>query len=178
MKQWKNATIFTVVIAAVLFSQTLWAGNTPEETKNIALTKKLVDEAWNKVNPKVLDEIIDPNCVFYINGELRDKIGPEFMRWTIERNAADLPGFKLTVKDIIAKGEKVVLIYKFEGVFKKLRKPVITEAVLVFIFKNGKVVKNWTYSNQLSFLQQLGFKVTPPANLQMKPEAEKAPAKK
>lgn len=185
MKQKKQFVLTFLSLTLIFYSQltgTATTKNSPEEEKNTNQVKRLIDHAWNNGKIEILDELIDNNCVFYINGELIDKIGPDYMKFAIEQNQANFPGYHLTITDIIAKESKVIVIYQFQGIYQKLRKPVTLDTVLVNHFNNGKITKSWTFSNQLSTLKQLGFQIIPPSidnpDQPANPQQEPPPIKK
>lgn len=134
-----------------------------EEEKNLALVKRLFDEGWNEQKTEVADEIISSHCLFYSSGVQMDDVGPEFLKKAIAQNVKDFPGFRITIEDIFAKGDKVVVRYIFQGTYKKWKKPVILHAIYVAQLSGGKMVKSWVYDNQWAVFKQLGFTLQPPS---------------
>ncbi|HLP46460.1 MAG TPA: ester cyclase [Candidatus Kapabacteria bacterium] len=161
----KNAILSWVLSMTITlpFQAYLFAPTENPEAKNTALLKYLMDEGWNKGKPGLADEVVSPDCLFYVNGlEVKVK-GPEMIKQAIAQNMKDFPGFSITIEDLFAKNDKVVMRYVFQGTFQKLSKPVILHAVIIAQFSEGKIVKSWTYDNQWSIYRQLGFKLAQPA---------------
>lgn len=181
----KRNTFAFLLIVSLLFIgfQSLGAENTPTETKNLETFKRFFDEGWNKQNLAVVDEAVAPGCMFYVNGEMVQAAGPEAQKEFIKSNASNFPGFTMTLLDILAKDDKVVLRYKFEGVHAQLKKPVIQHGSLIAQFKDGKMIKTWTHDNQWSIFRQLGFQLAPPKGVKFatpgqEGETPKQPEKK
>ena len=161
----KNAILSWVLsmIITLPFQSSLYAPTENLEDKNMALLKYLMDEGWNKGKPDLADEVVSPDCLFYVNGVEVKQTGPEMIKQAIAQNMKDYPGFNITIEDLFAKNDKVVMRYVFQGTFQKLSKPVVLHAVIIAQFSEGKIVKSWTYDNQWSIFKQLGFKLVQPA---------------
>ncbi|MCP5105101.1 MAG: ester cyclase [bacterium] len=157
-------TIFIIVFILVftLGFQSFSLADSQEE-KNSALIKRFITDGWNQGKLEMCDEVIAPHCLFYGNGEKMEKTGPAMMRMAISRNMQDFPGFSITIEDLFAKDDKVVLRYVFQGTHKKVNKPVILYTALIGQFASGKVVKLWLYDDRWSALKQLGFTLQPPS---------------
>ncbi|MDQ1351222.1 MAG: hypothetical protein QG657_1524 [Acidobacteriota bacterium] len=180
MKKAILSWVLTMIIT-LPFQSYLYAPDEGQEEKNAALFKYLMDEGWNKGKPELADEVVSPHCLFYINGVETKQLGPEMIRQAITQNMKDYPGFHISIEDLFAKNDKVVMRYIFQGTFQKLAKPVILHAVIIAQFSEGKIVKAWTYDNQWDVFKQLGFKLAQPAQEKSSPPTqtqEKAQEKK
>jgi len=119
-------------------------------------------EAYNKNDLDVLDEILDPNWTS--NG------WPEGIPRTIE-DAKQLyqmilqsfPDTHYDTLDLIAEGDKVVQRWKLRATFKGeiLGLPPtgeVVEAAGISIFRiaDGKIVEHWAFGDDLGFWRQLG----------------------
>jgi predicted ester cyclase len=158
--------ILSMVLSMIItlpFQAYLYAPTDQQEEKNAALFKYLMDEGWNKGKPELADEVVSPHCLFYINGVETKQLGPEMIKQAITQNMKDYPGFHISIEDLFAKNDKVVMRYIFQGTFQKLAKPVILHAVIIAQFSEGKIVKAWTYDNQWEIFKQLGFKLAQPS---------------
>lgn len=165
------------IMITLAFQAYLTAQAENPEAKNTAQFKYLMDEGWGKGKPELAEEVIAPGCVFYINGVEVKQRGPEMIKQAINQNMKEYPGFQISIEDIFAKDDKVVMRYVFQGTFRELAKPIIAHAVIIGQFSGGKVVKAWTYDNQWSIFKQLGFKLVAPAREEKKEDpAPPAPA--
>jgi predicted ester cyclase len=173
--------ILTVFILIVLISGILpfiAAASENDEDQNITLTRRFIQDVWNKRSPEDADNIIDPNCIFYSNGVLMGEVGPEVIKKMIARNLEEFPDFTMIIEDVFAKENKVSLRYLFRGNYKKLNKAVQNEAIGILEFNKGKIVKLWLANDQLSVFRQLGFIMKPPADAPTSKETKKEPEKK
>lgn len=130
---------------------------------NKSLVRRLIEEAINKGNLKVADEILSTEYVYRepMAGEKHGKTGFQEMV-TVYRNA--FPDIKLTIEEQIAEGDKVVTRTTGAGTHRgelfgtaptgKRVSGVL--GVVVTRIANGKVVEdNWVY-DALGMMRQLG----------------------
>jgi steroid delta-isomerase-like uncharacterized protein len=133
------------------------------EELNIRVARRVWDELWHKGNFSAVDELFDPQFIRHdldpVQGQGR-KQNEEFIRRM--RNA--FPDLQFSIDDVIAKGDKVVTRYRFEGThlgdalgFKATGKKVTYTGMLIQRFENGKIVEQWTEANLLSLFRQLGL---------------------
>jgi steroid delta-isomerase-like uncharacterized protein len=134
--------------------------------ENKAETRRAIKEFWNQGNMELLDEFWAPNYVNHdpSNPEVRDLEG--FKQWVITvRNA--FPDLNVTIDDLIAEGNKVVLRWSFRGTHKgefgkipATGKQVTITGITISRIADGKTVESWWSDDDLGLLQQLG--VIPP----------------
>ena len=135
----------------------------PPEELNIRLAQRVWDELWHKGDFSVIDELFDRQFIRHdldpANGQGR-KQNEEFIR----RMRSTFPDLHFSIDDVIAKGDKVVTRYHFEGThlgdalgFKATEKKVTYTGILIQRFENGKIVEQWTEANLLSLFRQLGL---------------------
>jgi len=128
---------------------------------NKAMVRRVVEEAINKGNLSVLDEIMDDSYVYHVPGsEVR---GPDGFKLYATMMRAALPDLKMTIDAMVGEGDLVASRFTIQGthhgelmgVAPTGKKVTITEAVFVR-FENGKEVEAWPYTDTLSIYQQLG----------------------
>jgi steroid delta-isomerase-like uncharacterized protein len=128
-----------------------------------ALVRRLIDEAINKGNFKVVDEILSTDYVYRepTVGETRGRAGYQEVV-TMYRNA--FPDTKLTIEEQIAEGDKVVTRTSGTGTHRGElfgtaptgKRVSGVPGIVVTRIANGKVVEeNWVY-DALGMLRQLG----------------------
>src|SRR2546423_3433164 len=86
--------------------------------ENVAASRRLLEEGFNKGNLAVGDEIIAANAVNHDpteTPELRALRGPEVFKRTVSMYRAAFPDLQITVEDAISDGDKVVLRWRSEG---------------------------------------------------------------
>jgi len=137
---------------------------------NKSLVRRLIEEAVNKGNFNVLDEILSTDYVYRepTAGEKRDRAGYQEIVTTY-RNA--FPDIKLTIEEQIAEGDKVVTRTSGGGTHRgELFGTAPTgkrvsgiSGIVVTRIANGKVVEdNWVY-DALGMMRQLGAVSAPVA---------------
>lgn len=172
-------TVFILIVLTVGVFPFIASASEADEEQNIALTRRFIQDVWNKRTPEGANDLVDPNCIFYSNGVLMGEVGPVVIQKMIARNLAEFPDFSMIIEDVFAKGDKVSLRYLFRGTYQKLNKAVQNEAIGILQFDNGKLVKIWLANDQLSVFRQLGFIMKPPADLPASTtETPKEPVKK
>ena len=130
---------------------------------NKALMSRFLEEVFNKKNLAAIDEFIAPNQV--------DHTLPPFLPATPEgtKRAIDIflkafPDVHLTVEDMIAKGDKVVIRYTSRGAQKgafmsipPTGKQITVSSIIIARIADGKIVEEWGLDDQMGMLQQLGI---------------------
>ena len=139
-----------------------------EELKEIVL--RVVEEAWNQGKMDVLDEHFSPEYVYH-RSPFPDIEGLEAYKQSIVDTRKAYPDFKLTIEEMIIKGDTAVVRGTFRGTNTEestlLGIPATGEQVT---FKwcsvshrvNGKTADEWNYVDWLGYMQQSGFTLTPP----------------
>lgn len=106
--------------------------------KNKSLIRK-VNEALNKKDLTVIDELMTPDYVDHTN-QLR---GRENVKQFYTKAFKDFPDFHRTIEDIIAEGDKVWVRFKTTGTATSGKKMKLTTVTILRIV-NGKYVEGWT----------------------------------
>ena len=129
-----------------------------------SMIKKIYDEAHNKGNLSILDDIISPDYQRKQPPMKSVKGLPAYKAFITDVRSA-YSDFKITVDDIIVEGEKsvarITLRGKHTGQAPTLQAPptgkqIEMTACVVSYWKNGKVAEEWVYNDYLGLLQQFG----------------------
>jgi hypothetical protein len=128
-----------------------------------ALVRRWIDEAWNRGNLAVLDEIIAPGFVRHAPGERREWRGPAGLGQFITLFRTGLPDLRITVDDVVTEGEKVAYrgtgrgTHRGEllGVPPTGRAVAVTYTVIARV-AGGQFQEDWLDFDALGLLQQLG----------------------
>ena len=131
--------------------------------ENKAMVRRIIEEAVNKGNLAVIDEIMAPNYVYHFPG--MEIIGPDGFRQFATMMRTAFPDLNVTIDEIIGEGNLVAarlilrgtLKGEFMGMAPTGRKMEFPEAVFV-LFEGGKEVEAWPYADTQSMFQQLGLK--------------------
>jgi len=129
---------------------------------NKALVRRGIEEAVNKGNFSVVDEILSTDYIYRepTVGEKRGRAGFRELV-TMYRNA--FPDVKLTIDEQIAEGDKVVTRWSATGTHRgelfgtaPTGKQVRVQGIIVSRIANGKIVEETEVYDALGMLRQLG----------------------
>ena len=136
---------------------------------NKALSRRFLEEVFNKGKLNVLDEIIASDHVSTGPGTLPGMpAGPEGQKQlvTVYRNA--FPDVHFTVDEQIAEGDKVVTRWTGRGTHKgellgipATDKSSTVTGIAVDRIVSGKIAESWGIFDQFGMMQQLGVIPTP-----------------
>jgi steroid delta-isomerase-like uncharacterized protein len=130
---------------------------------NKALVRRYVEDAWNKHNPALVDEIyaadfVDRSPDILGIAHTRDGL-KQFMGVYLRA----FPDANITIEDQLVDGDRVVTRWTGRGTqtgeFMEMPpsgKKVAVPGVQIDRFSGGKIVEEWTLFDQLGMLQQLG----------------------
>src|ERR1700704_6448566 len=131
--------------------------------QNKAIVRRLFEELWNKGNLSVADQLFTPNYAHHDPSTPDFGRGPESekKRATLYRTA--FPDLRLTIEDIIAEGETVMVRWSCRGTHKgdlsgiaPTGRQVTISGVSIACFTGGKMSEGWVNWDALSLMQQLG----------------------
>jgi len=126
--------------------------------KNQEVVRKLYEDILNTGQLELLNQIIAEDYAG-INGQL----GPAGFAESIKALRQGFPDIQWTVEDLIAEGDRVVAIWKWQGVheglfqgFMATAKHVTVNGIAIFQFRDNKIVHALVQPDRLGFLQQIG----------------------
>jgi steroid delta-isomerase-like uncharacterized protein len=129
---------------------------------NKALVLRTHEEVWSKGNLDLIDELYSPDYVaHWAYGEDTDREG---IREMITEARTAFPDMTEEVVHIVAEGDLVVTHFISSGTFtgtmnglepsgRKISRPEIAVHRIV----DGKIVEQWTVSDQMTLMRQLGL---------------------
>jgi len=139
------------------------------EEHNKELIRNLFKE-WNNRNIDILNELYAPNAKFYHPTGGTTPISLEKAIEMIKMNWQAFPDLILTIEDLIAKGDKVVIRFigrgTHKGEFGSIPATGIkceAGAIEICRIEDGKIVEAWEISDTLGLLIQLGMELKPKA---------------
>jgi predicted ester cyclase len=129
--------------------------------ENKALVRRFNEEAWNRRNPSVVDELFAPNYVAHMPGTPPlDREGHKHFIAGMQSAFADIQS---VTEDLIADGDKVAWRWTFRGTQRgefqgilPTGKHVTLTGISILRCKGGKVVESWHEIDTLGMMQQLG----------------------
>lgn len=172
MKRFIAIKLITAFVVLVLFTlvTTGWA-----QTDAAAKLKPITDayaQAWNTGNVKALDAIVEPNFVRHASPTLQaSAAGLDSLKRVIAHVRAEYPDFHVTLTEEIYITDKAVARWQFNGTHSGLGLPaakgkkVQATGISLLHIKNGKIMEEWVESDAAVTMQQMGFTMTPPAEM-------------
>ena len=133
------------------------------ENQNIALTKRLFEEVFNKGNLNALNEILANNVVVYDTALHNGKGGlREFKEAQVNYHHA-FPNMKIKIDDIFGTEDKVFVRWTGTGTHKAdlqgiapTNENVKVTGISINQYKNNKITEIHTQWDRLGLLEQIG----------------------
>ncbi len=129
-------------------------------------SRRLLEQSFNEGNFELIDQLVRPDAISHdpaTPAELRDLRGPDVLKRTASMYRAAFPDVRITVDDVIAANDKVVLRWHSEGTHRgELAGLAPTGArgsvtgISIDRWKDGKVVEAWAEWDNLGLARQLG----------------------
>lgn len=133
------------------------------EEENKAKTRRFMDEVFNKGNMAVINELLAPNLVEH-NPFPGYPPGLEGFKQGVAAFRKGFPDLHITVDDLIAEGDKVVIRSTMSGTHKgdfmgtpATGKQVKVAGIDIVRIVGGKAVEHWGITQDLEMMQQLGL---------------------
>ncbi len=131
--------------------------------QNKEVTRKTIDEVWNKGAVDLIPELFNSDYI------ARGVAGPDIKghdgwRQVVLNYRKAFPDVHDTIDELIAEGDKVVCRHTMTGThtgeypgLAPTGKKTKTTTIFVNYFKNGKIAETWSISNPIVFYSQLGM---------------------
>jgi steroid delta-isomerase-like uncharacterized protein len=138
-----------------------------EHVKEIA--RRIVEDVWNARDAGAVDQLYAPD---FHNRDARPGMSSDRdgIKQTVSATAAAFPDFRLALEDAIADGDVVVTRWTFTGThtgsfwgIPPTGREVRFTGVTINRLRDGRCVEEWTNSDSLGMLQQLGVIPSPSA---------------
>ncbi|HET6820331.1 MAG TPA: ester cyclase [Candidatus Limnocylindria bacterium] len=137
-----------------------------EQNKDIA--RRFIQEVFVNVDPSAVDELATEDFTPHSWGEMPP--GRDSLKAAQQRVMQGLSDASMTVEDVIAEGDKVVVRLtshgrhdgEFMGMPASGKEYSISE-IHIFRIADGKVAEHWRDADMLGMMQQLGAMPTPAA---------------
>lgn len=159
------AKVARIAVLALLF---VAIGCQPQDaSQELKPIGEVYAEAWNTGNLDLLDDIIDPQFV-RLTGSETSAVGLDSLKQYITAFRTTYPDFHVTIDEGIYVGDKSAARWSYTatntgpGDFPPTGKQVTMTGISFTRYANGKMVEERVETNSLSFMQQLGFTLTPP----------------
>jgi steroid delta-isomerase-like uncharacterized protein len=137
-----------------------------EENKEKA--RRFLEEAFNEGNLGVVDEIFASDYVLHDPASPEEVSGPEGIKQFVQMYRSAFPDTHITVEDQIAEGDEVVTRWTGRGTHQGALfgvapsgNQVELSGITISRFEGGKFVEDWTNSDTLGLMQQIGAVPSP-----------------
>jgi len=137
------------------------------EGQNKKVFERVIEEAYNKGNVDVLNEVFAPNFVEHQAGIVPPTM--EGVKHSIAFLRGAFPDMKLTIEEIIASGDKTWARITGRGThqgpfmgFAPTGKSIVVTVMDVCRYENGQIVEHWGVADQLAVMAQIGALPRPP----------------
>ena len=164
----KQNRLFLLLIISIIFliafSIPACVGNSEKEKseKDIRTLISLVEnEVWSKGNTDLVDELYDANCILHLGSSMELK-GTQDLKQMIQMFHAIIPDRSFKIDELIIVNDKVTERYTWQGTHKDTGKKLKISGVVIYHFKDGKVIEAWNFEDLLGLYQQLGFATESP----------------
>ena len=128
---------------------------------NKELVRRLYLEGLNAGDESVADELVADD--FVNEGGFTDAKGPEAFKVTIRRMRASFPDLEYSLEEMIAEEDKVAVRWTMHGTHRgaylgvePTGRRIRLQALVILIFRDGKVVGRRGIVDQFGLLKQLG----------------------
>jgi steroid delta-isomerase-like uncharacterized protein len=131
---------------------------------NKALVRRWFKEVWNEGRETTIDELFAESGVAYGLGEAEAEVrGPGQLKPFVRNLRGSLPDLQITIQDIIAAEDKVVVRVLLKGTHSgsglgvpPSGRRVRVSGMVVFRILKGQCVEGWNSWDQLGLLRQIG----------------------
>jgi len=138
---------------------------------NKSITRQFFEEAYNRGNLALLDQLLAPNYVDQ-KAPPGTPSGPQGIAGIITMFRQAFPDLHFTIEDQIAEGDEVATRYTFRGTqqgalmgIPASGKSVAISGISIYRITDGKMDQAWVEYDMLGLLQQIGAVPAPsPAN--------------
>ena len=137
------------------------------EEKNIALVNHIFSEL-RKGNIENVSKFLDSDLAFYTPSRSSSPLSADETVDFLKTLYTAFPDFNYSIVDIIAKGDKVIIIERnqgthqgeFRGVPATGNKIDVSD-IAIFRIKDGMIVEIWEEVDMLGWMEQLGMELKP-----------------
>ena len=130
--------------------------------QNKAIVRRLFEDHWNAKNPALVSELFAPSVSLHTpDGVLTGLDGASFL---LQAYATAFPDFHLTIDDLVADGDKVVVRWTFTGTHRGPLADVpasgkrvdVPNGIAIYRLVAGRISEGHFARNKYELLQQLG----------------------
>jgi steroid delta-isomerase-like uncharacterized protein len=123
---------------------------------------------WNTGNFEGIEDVLHSEFELRTTPKFEPKIGIESFKKSIIKWRSVYPDFNIVLNEIIYDNDKAAAFWTIkathlgEGNIPPRGKKIEVSGISIVHFEEGKIKDEWICSNNLFWLQQLGYKLLPP----------------
>jgi predicted SnoaL-like aldol condensation-catalyzing enzyme len=118
------------------------------------------NEAWNTGEYDLLDKVVHPKY-FKQEGDMQI-VGIESLKEYVKNFRESMPDAKIIYIDEVYGDNSAAILFTLEGTPLDSGKKFKAEGIVIFRFKDGKIIEDKSVFDQLSSLTQQGYTIVPP----------------
>ena len=129
-------------------------------------SRRLLEQSFNTGNFELIDQLVAPEALNHdpaLPPQLRDLRGPDGLKRVVTMYRAAFPDVRMTVDDVIASSDKVVLRWHSEGTHRGQLAGLAPTGVhgsatgiSIDRWEGGKIVEGWAEWDNMGLARQLG----------------------
>ena len=130
---------------------------------NKALSRRVLDEAFNAGNIDVIDELVSTDFVNHDAALPEPLVGPDAAKATISGYRSAFPDLRITIEEQIADEQGVATRWSAKGTHEgdlmgvaPTGKQATVTGITIDRIVDGRIAESWTNWDTLGMLQQLG----------------------
>ena len=134
--------------------------------KHETAVRRLIDEAWNKGNLKVIDEICSPDIVN--NDPMNPLRGVESLKGLVKKYRTAFPDCRLDVEEVLSMGDRLAVRWRFSGTHQGPLEGIAPTGrrangtgLTMYHFMGDRISQAFVNWDSLGLLQQLGVVTLP-----------------
>ena len=131
--------------------------------ENKELSRRLLDEAFNKGNIDVVDEVLTSGFVNHDAALPEAQVGMDAAKASIGGYREAFPDIRLTIEDQFDSGDEVVTRWTARGTHQgelmgipATGKQATVTGITIDRIESGRIAESWTNWDTLGLMQQLG----------------------
>jgi steroid delta-isomerase-like uncharacterized protein len=132
-------------------------------SENKAIYRSMIEEAFNKGNLRVIDEVVAPDYVLHDAAPGMPQ-GPDAIRATVNAFRTAFPDLHVELEELVAEGDKVTARAVMHGTHEgplfgmaPTHKKVAVPGLTMVTVKDGRVRESWVKNDVLAMFAQLGL---------------------
>ena len=150
-----------------MFSDAMTGATDAPATADLAdASRRLLEQSFNTGSFELIDQLVAPEALNHdpaLPAQMRDLRGPDALKRVVSMYRTAFPDLRMTVDDVIASGDKVVLRWHSDGTHRgELAGLAPTgvhgsvSGISIDRWQDGKIVEAWAEWDNMGLARQLG----------------------